>query len=97
MNKFEFARRYGVVYVVVASIVICIASVFYSAIEPMENWGFLIYPVGYFAFIYDVGYNGIYKAGRNKFLFIVFFLAPWLVSAGFAVYRTIIKFGLAYV
>lgn len=97
MNKFEFVRRYGTVYVIAASIVICIASVFYSAIEPTENWGFLIYPVGYFAFVYDVGYKGIYKTERNKLLFIAFFLAPWLASAGFAVYRTIIKLGLAYV
>jgi len=94
MNMFEFSRRYGTAYVIVGSLAICAASVFYSAIEPTKNWGFLIWPIGYIAFVHDVGYKDIYKVEQKKSLFVIFFLVPWLISAGFTAYRAIIKLGL---
>lgn len=93
MNILDFARRYEAAYVVAASIVIFIASVFYSAIEPGKNWGFLICPIGYTAFVYDE-YKCTRKLSRRRSFFIIFFLIPWLVSTGFAAHRAMINLGL---
>jgi hypothetical protein len=93
MNTLDLARRYETLYVIIFSIVMCSASIFYSTIEPAKDWRFLIWPVIYAGIIYDIGYKNLYKIKRKKILFMMFFLIPFCISTGFAIYRLIIRLG----
>lgn len=94
MNTRGFAEKYGIAFASIGSIAVTFSSLINSIVEPTENWSFLISPIVHFAYVYEVGYKDLFKRHHKKVVYIMFFLIPWLLNVGLALYRAMIKFGL---